>query len=66
VDRPAVTSVILGARTTDQLRDDLGVIDVTLDPDDLARLDTVSDPGRADYPYGDVGAEQRGRTPAGA
>ena len=64
--RPGVTSVILGARTTDQLRDDLGVVDVTLDPDDVARLDAVSDPGRADYPYGDVGAEQRSRTPAGA
>jgi aryl-alcohol dehydrogenase-like predicted oxidoreductase len=64
--RPAVTSVILGARTVDQLRDDLGVVDVTLEPEDVARLDAVSDPGRADYPYGDVGAEQRSRTPAGA
>jgi aryl-alcohol dehydrogenase-like predicted oxidoreductase len=66
VDRPAVTSVVLGARTVDQLRDDLGVVDVVLEPEDLARLDAVSDPGRADYPYGDVGAEQRSRTPAGA
>ena len=66
VDRPAVTSVILGARTTGQLRDDVGVVDVTLEPEDRARLDAVSDPGRADYPYGDVGAEQRSRTPAGS
>ncbi len=66
VDRPAVTSVILGARTTEQLRDDLGVVDVALDPEDVARLDAVSDPGRADYPYGDVGAEQRSRTPSGS
>jgi aryl-alcohol dehydrogenase-like predicted oxidoreductase len=64
--RPAVTSVILGARTTEQLRDDLGAAGVTLDPDDVTRLDVVSDPGRADYPYGDVGAEQRSREPAGA
>ena len=63
--RPAVTSVILGARTTDQLHDDLRSVDVGLDPDDVARLDAVSDPGRADYPYGDVGAEQRSREPAG-
>jgi aryl-alcohol dehydrogenase-like predicted oxidoreductase len=63
--RPAVTSVILGARTTDQLHDDLGAMDLRLDPDDVARLDAVSDPGRADYPYGDVGAEQRSREPAG-
>jgi aryl-alcohol dehydrogenase-like predicted oxidoreductase len=66
VDRPAVTSVILGARTVEQLRDDLGVVGVTLDPEDLARLDAVSDPGRADYPYGDVGADQRSRMPAGS
>jgi hypothetical protein len=39
---------------------------VTLSPEDVVRLDAVSDPGRADYPYGDVGAEQRSRTPAGA
>ncbi len=63
--RPAVTSVILGARTTDQLHDDLRSVDVGLDPDDVARLDAVSDPGRADYPYGDVGAEQRSRAPSG-
>jgi hypothetical protein len=54
------------ARPGDQLRDDLGVVDVTLDPDDVVRLDAVSDPGRAHYPYGDVGAEQRSRTPAGS
>jgi hypothetical protein len=54
------------ARPGDQLRDDLGVVDVTLDPDDVVRLDAVSDPGRADYPYGDIGAEQRSRTPAGS
>jgi aryl-alcohol dehydrogenase-like predicted oxidoreductase len=64
--RPAVTSVILGARTTGQLRDNLGVVDVTLEPDDVARLDAVSDPGRADYPYGDVGIEARKREPAGS
>ena len=65
VARPAVTSVILGARTTEQLRDDVGVVDVVLEPDDVARLDAVSDPGAADYPYGDVGATQRSRDLAG-
>jgi aryl-alcohol dehydrogenase-like predicted oxidoreductase len=64
--RPAVTSVILGARTTEQLRDDLGATDVVLDADEVARLDDVSDPGAADYPYGEVGEEQRSRTLAGA
>jgi aryl-alcohol dehydrogenase-like predicted oxidoreductase len=63
--RPAVSSVILGARTTGQLRDDLGAADLTLDPEELAGLDAVSAPSTADYPYGDVGAEQRSRDLAG-
>jgi aryl-alcohol dehydrogenase-like predicted oxidoreductase len=63
--RPAVSSVILGARTTGQLRDDLGAADLTLDPEELAGLDAVSAPSIADYPYGDVGAEQRSRDLAG-
>jgi aryl-alcohol dehydrogenase-like predicted oxidoreductase len=49
--RPEVTSVVLGARTPEQLEDQLGALDVTLDPDDLARLDAVSPPGRAIVPY---------------
>jgi aryl-alcohol dehydrogenase-like predicted oxidoreductase len=65
-DRPAVTSVILGARTTDQLRDDLGAAGLVLDDAELARLDEVSAPGAADYPYGDVGAEQRSRDLSGS
>src|SRR3712207_6389339 len=66
VDRPAVTSVVLGARTVGQLPDARGVADVPLGPEDVARRDAASAPGRADYPYGDVGAEQRSRTPAGS
>ncbi|MGY1710638.1 aldo/keto reductase [Geodermatophilus sp. SYSU D00758] len=59
--RPAVTSVILGARTTDQLRGNLGAAGLALTPEETDRLDAVSDPGAADYPYGGVGAEQRSR-----
>jgi aryl-alcohol dehydrogenase-like predicted oxidoreductase len=59
--RPAVTSVILGARTTAQLRDNLGAAGLVLDAAEVARLDEVSDPGAADYPYGDLGSEQRSR-----
>lgn len=40
--KPAVTSVIIGARTDEQLADNLAAIDVVLDTDDLAKLDTVS------------------------
>jgi aryl-alcohol dehydrogenase-like predicted oxidoreductase len=66
-DRPAVTSVILGARTTDQLADNLGAAGLHLDAEEVARLDAASDPGASDYPYGDMGQHQRGRTvdPAG-
>jgi aryl-alcohol dehydrogenase-like predicted oxidoreductase len=63
--RPAVTSVILGARTLAQLRDNLAAADLALDPSEVARLDEVSDPRTSDYPYGEVGAEQRSRDLSG-
>ena len=62
VARPSVTSVILGARTLEQFDDNLGAADLDLDDAELARLDEVSDPGAADYPYGGPGVEQRTRT----
>ena len=65
VDRPAVSSVILGARTVEQLDDNLGAAGLHLTAEETARLDEASDPGAADYPYGDVGTEQRSRTPEG-
>jgi aryl-alcohol dehydrogenase-like predicted oxidoreductase len=60
-DRPAVTSVILGARTVGQLRDNLGAAGVHLTDEETAALDTASDPGAADYPYGEPGSQQRSR-----
>jgi aryl-alcohol dehydrogenase-like predicted oxidoreductase len=60
-DRPGVTSVILGARTTEQLKDNLGAADVRLTPEDVEVLDAASDPNAADYPYGGPGQEQRSR-----
>jgi aryl-alcohol dehydrogenase-like predicted oxidoreductase len=59
--RRAVTSVILGARTVEQLQQNLGAVDLVLTPDELARLDDVSAPAVSDYPYGDAGQEQRSR-----
>jgi aryl-alcohol dehydrogenase-like predicted oxidoreductase len=59
--QPAVTSVILGARTLEQLTDNLGAADLLLEDDELTRLSKVSDPGAADYPYGGPGQEQRAR-----
>ena len=60
-DRPAVTSVILGARTIDQLEGNLGSTDVRLSREETAMLDKASDPQPADYPYGGPGIEQRTR-----
>jgi len=61
--QPAVTSVILGARTVAQLDDNLGASDLAreLTDDELARLDTASTPRVDDYPYGVAGVAQRGR-----
>jgi aryl-alcohol dehydrogenase-like predicted oxidoreductase len=60
-DRPAVTSVILGARTVDQLRDNLGAAGLHLSAEESESLDAASDPGAADYPYGEPGVQQRSR-----
>jgi aryl-alcohol dehydrogenase-like predicted oxidoreductase len=61
VDRPLVSSVILGARTLEQLRDNLGAAGLHLTAEETARLDAASDPAPADYPYGGPGREQRSR-----
>ena len=42
VGRPGVTSVIVGARTEEQLADNLAAADLALSEDELARLDEVS------------------------
>ncbi len=62
VDRPTVTSVILGARTLEQLDDNLDAAELHLDAGETERLDAASDPAAADYPYGGPGIEQRGRS----
>lgn len=61
VDRPAVTSVILGARTLEQLEDNLGAAGLHLSAEETARLDEASAPIVDDYPYGDLGVRQRDR-----
>ncbi|MEO1063330.1 MAG: aldo/keto reductase [Actinomycetota bacterium] len=50
--RPAVASVLLGARTVEQLRHNLAAASIELDPADVAALDAVSAPGLPPYPYG--------------
>lgn len=61
-DRPAVTSVILGARTVDQLDDNLGAADLHLSEKETALLTETSAPVVADYPYGELGVRQRDRS----
>jgi aryl-alcohol dehydrogenase-like predicted oxidoreductase len=48
--RPAVTSVVIGARTSEQLADNLAAADLTLTQEERARLDEVSRPPLL-YPY---------------
>lgn len=60
-DRPAVTSVILGARTTEQLADNLAAADVELSPEETGRLTQASQPKLGVYPYGPMAQEQRSR-----
>lgn len=58
-DRPAVTSVILGARTVEQLDDNLAAAGLHLSDDETQLLDEASDPIVGDYPYGLSGRRQR-------
>lgn len=53
-DRPTVSSVLLGARTLEQLEDNLGAADLTLSDDERDRLTRVSARGIPPYPYGMV------------
>ena len=64
-DRPAVTSTILGARTAGQLETNLRAADLHLSPAESAALSAASDPRPADYPYGELGVQQRDRRLAG-
>lgn len=50
VGRPAVTSVVIGARTEAQLTDNLLAADLVLSAEERARLDSVSTPPLL-YPY---------------
>lgn len=63
--QPAVTSVILGARTTEQLKDNLGAATLKLTGDEIATLSEASKPDMSDYPYGAGGISQRNRNIGG-
>jgi aryl-alcohol dehydrogenase-like predicted oxidoreductase len=63
--RPAVTSTILGARTLEQLETNLRSAQLSLTAQERAALDAASDLRATDYPYGEMGEQQRGRSLAG-
>ncbi|WP_201787159.1 aldo/keto reductase [Actinoplanes sp. TFC3] len=42
LQNPAVTAPVIGARTTEQLRENLGALEVDLSPSHLARLNDIS------------------------
>ncbi len=50
LDRPSVTSLIIGGRTEAQFRDNLACVEVKLTAEERARLDKVSQPTLI-YPY---------------
>lgn len=60
-DRPGVSSTILGARTLSQLETNLRAAGLHLTPAETAALDAASDPHITDYPYGELGVDQRSR-----
>jgi len=52
--RPAVASILLGARTNDQLTSNLDAASLQLTPEQIDELTAVSAPGVPPYPYGMV------------
>jgi diketogulonate reductase-like aldo/keto reductase len=48
--KPFVTSTIIGAKTLEQLNDNLEAVTLILTPEEIARLDEVS-ADRAQYPH---------------
>ena len=59
----AVMSVIVGAKTVDQLSDNLAATEIKLRPDELATLDKASSLP-AEYPQWMLNRQHTGRVPA--
>ncbi len=49
--QPGITSPIIGPRTMEQLKDNLGALEVEVADDDRAALDEVTQPGQMMVPY---------------
>jgi aryl-alcohol dehydrogenase-like predicted oxidoreductase len=63
--KPHVTTVIIGAKNDEQLKDNLAVTELTLTPEELGALDKVSELP-PEYPGWMIGFQQRERAPKGA
>ena len=48
--RPTVSTIVIGARNEEQLRDNLGAVGWNLTPEQVTRLDAISEP-ELPYPY---------------
>jgi aryl-alcohol dehydrogenase-like predicted oxidoreductase len=59
--QPSVTSVIIGAKKTSQLKDNLGAVELKLDAEDMQQLDEVSKlaPEYPGWMFGFQGADRR-------
>jgi aryl-alcohol dehydrogenase-like predicted oxidoreductase len=59
--QPSVSSVIIGAKNTTQLKDNLGAVDLKLDAEDLKQLDEVSKltPEYPGWMFGVQGSDRR-------
>ena len=55
-------SVIIGAKTVEQLNDNLAAADLTLSTEEIATLDAVSEP-RSEYPGWMLARQAEGRAP---
>ncbi len=51
VEQPGVTSPIIGPRTMEQLKDNLGALDVSVTAEDRNRIDELVPPGRMVSPF---------------
>ncbi len=61
LNRPGVTSPIIGVRTMEQLEDNLGAAGWRMSDDQMTRLTTASDSKQLPYPYDFINNAQTGR-----
>jgi aryl-alcohol dehydrogenase-like predicted oxidoreductase len=62
-DKPGVTSVIIGVKREDQLRDNLAAIDLQLNPEESKRLEDISSLSQ-EYPGWMIDRQLQGRWPS--